>query len=161
MDTLKGPVLTMLCGIPTSGKSTYLANKPQWTSSNYVVLSTDSYIECVAKANNSTYNEMFDQLISKAQEQLNSDLREALKANKNIIWDQTNLTPKARRKKLTLIPAHYEKHAVWFDISTEEALKRNKCRLGKVIPARVIIQMAYSFTPPTLTESFTHVIKAN
>ena len=56
--------LLMLCGIPTSGKSTYvqkLKTLDDWKDA--VVLSTDNYIEEYAKGVGQTYNEVFDDVI--------------------------------------------------------------------------------------------------
>ncbi len=91
----------MLSGIPTSGKSTYvsrLLEKPEFN--NAVVLSTDNYIQKIADQENLTYDEVFDKTIKDANKQLNLDLSEAIKNNRSIIHDQTNLTIKSRAKKL-------------------------------------------------------------
>jgi predicted kinase len=117
----------MLSGIPTSGKSTYvsfLLQKPEFY--NAVVLSTDNYIEKVAKENNLSYNEVFENEIKSAIKQLNVDLSEALKNNRSIIHDQTNLTQKSRAKKIKKIPDHYKKICAYSVIDLEEAQKRNK-----------------------------------
>lgn len=153
--------LIMLCGIPTSGKSSYLLQGQQETPhfDGFIVLSTDAYIEREAQRMGSTYNELFDELVGPATEELNNNLRLALRDNLSIVWDQTNLTPKARKRKLAKIPPRYEKTAVWFDISLEEALRRNETRPGKYIPKDIIKRMHESFTPPTKSEGFDHIIK--
>ena len=156
------PQLVMLCGIPTSGKTTYLTKHLLETECfDYIVLSTDSYIERHAVEANTTYNEVFDALIGPAHKRMNFALEHAVSENRNIVWDQTNLTPKARKGKLALIPAHYRKVAVWFDLLLEDALIRNQNRPGKVIPGSVLKRMFYTFTPPTLNEGFDQIIKGN
>lgn len=148
----------MLCGVPTSGKSTYLANIPDIET--YVVLSTDAYIDDCAVRSGRGYSEVFEECIAEAQSHLNKELERAVRENLNIIWDQTNLTPKARKRKLSRIPARYEKIGVWFKISLEEALLRNQQRGGKVVPQRVIMQMMSVFVPPVISEGFANVAEA-
>lgn len=155
-------LLIMLSGLPTSGKSTFvskLLNDPAYKNS--VVLSTDSYIEQVAQRLNKTYNEVFDDTIDEATRQLELTLIEAKDRGKSLIWDQTNLTPKIRKKKLSKIPSSYGRIAIWFDITLEEVLKRNQQRPGKMIPENVMRRMSEQFVHPTLHEGFDVVIKEN
>lgn len=153
-------LLIMLCGLPTSGKSTFvskLLEEPAYKNS--VVLSTDSYIEQVAQKLNKTYNDVFDDSIGEATRQLELNLIEAKDRGKNIIWDQTNLTPKTRKKKLSKIPSSYARIAIWFDIALEDALKRNQQRPGKMIPENVLSLMSEQFVPPSCDDGFDVVIK--
>lgn len=148
----------MLCGIPTSGKSTYvesLLKIDYWLNS--VVLSTDYYIDYYAKKVGKTYNEVFDDYVSVATDSMNKCLRFAIENNKNIIWDQTNLSVKARRKKLSKLPPNYSLGAVYFEISLEEALERNKHREGKFIPESILKRMYHQFEKPTVSEGFDYV----
>lgn len=153
----------MLCGIPTSGKSTYVVKHLQETDKydEYSILSTDAYIEDHALKNNTTYNEVFESLVEQAKRRLNFDLEVAIRQNKGIVWDQTNLTVKTRKHKLSRIPAHYEKIAVWFDLDLDDAIYRNCKRSGKSVPRRVLFQMHEQFTPPTLAEGFDQIIQGN
>ncbi len=160
MTDIQVPQLVMLCGIPTSGKTTYLVKYLQETErcDDYAVLSTDSYIDNRALENNITYNEAFDQFIQQASKYMMVDLQIATKNNRNIVWDQTNLTAQSRKAKLAKIPAHYRKVAVWFDLSLEEAMIRNQQRAGKVIPGSVLKRMFHTFMPPTKVEGFDVII---
>jgi predicted kinase len=156
------PNLVMMCGIPASGKSTYIQQGLDYTdffNTGYTFLSTDNYIEEKAKKEGTTYNEIFDCTIKEATEEMNKLLEFAIQNNMSIVWDQTNLTPKVRQKKLKKIPEHYTKVAVYNNISLEEAMKRNRNRIGKVIPQRVLIQMHSVFVPPTEEEGFDKVIQ--
>ena len=155
-------LLIMLCGLPTSGKSTFvskLLNDPAYKNS--VVLSTDSYIEKVAQQMNSTYNDVFEDTIEEANRQLELTLIEAKDRGKSLIWDQTNLTPKTRKKKLSKIPSSYARIAIWFDITLDEALMRNQQRPGKMIPENVLKSMGEQFVSPSCDEGFDVVIKEN
>lgn len=158
----KTKTLIMLCGVPTCGKSTFASDGVRGIDgfSSFVILSTDNYIERKALKYGITYNEAFDKYSYDATKSLNEFLRFAVSFDKNIVWDQTNLTPKVRKKKLDKIPEHYAKIAVWFDVSLEEAMIRNQKRPGKVIPGHVLKSMYQSFVPPSLDEGFDNIIKA-
>jgi tRNA uridine 5-carbamoylmethylation protein Kti12 len=147
-----------LCGIPTSGKTTFiktLLSQPYW--SNAVILSTDNYIEAQAKRLGMTYNEVFQDCIDEATRQLEIAFIEAKDKGKDIIFDQTNLTIKSRRKKLSKLPSFYRRGVVYFEVSLEEALKRNKTREGKFIPESILKRMYHQFEVPTISEGFDYV----
>jgi predicted kinase len=146
--------LVMLCGIPTSGKSTYVKKVKEHCLSDYVVLSTDNYIEEQAKRLGKTYNDVFSDVISDATRELELQLIMAKDKGKNIIWDQTNLSVKSRKNKLSKIPSSYRRIAVYFQVSLGEALERNKHREGKFIPESVLKSMHQQFQIPTLDEGF-------
>jgi len=155
------PRLIMLCGVPTSGKSSYVRQGIDETPyfDHAIVLSTDDYIEREAKNKGLSYNEAFDEFIGPATEHMYNKLEDALRDELDIIWDQTNLTPKTRKRKLAKIHPKYEKTAVWFDISLEEAIYRNSKRGTKFVPRRVLYQMHEQFVPPSKAEGFEHIIK--
>jgi tRNA uridine 5-carbamoylmethylation protein Kti12 len=152
----------MLCGIPTSGKSTFvtsLLSEPYWE--NVIVLSTDNYIQQVADEHGKTYNDVFQETIAEATENLRRQMRIAIKEGRDIILDQTNLTRRARKNKISKIPDTYHKRVVYFEISLEEALERNNHRKGKFIPVGVLKQMYYSFEIPNNTENFETIERGN
>lgn len=156
------PELVMLCGIPCSGKSTYvneLRDYEYWK--NAVVLSTDNYIEEQAKRLGMTYNEVFQDCIDEATRQLEMSFARAKDEGKKIIWDQTNLSIKTRKKKLIKVPSIYKRTVVWFRVDLEEALKRNETREGKFIPESILKRMYYQFEVPTLEEGFDFVSCGN
>lgn len=155
------PELVMLCGIPTSGKSTYvekLKKLDYWENS--VVLSTDNYIEKQAQRMGMTYNQIFDDVIDDATRELELQFNMAKDKGKDIIWDQTNLSVKTRRKKLSKLPSYYRRSAVYFEVSLEEALERNKHREGKFIPESILKRMWHQFEIPICNEGFDYVEKA-
>lgn len=152
----------MLVGIPTSGKSTYvekLKKLDYWKDA--IVLSTDNYIESQAKRLEKTYNEVFQDCIDEATRQLEIAFIEAKDKGKNIIFDQTNLTVKSRRKKLSKLPSYYARGVIYFPISLEEALKRNENREGKYIPKSVLKRMYHTLEVPTLSEEFDYIEYGN
>ena len=156
------PEIVMLCGIPCSGKSTYvnkLLTYEYWENS--IILSTDNYIEEQAKRLGMTYNEVFQDCIDEATRQLEMSFVRAKEEGKRIIWDQTNLSIKTRKKKLTKVPSIYKRTVVWFQVDLEEALKRNGTREGKFIPESILKRMYHQFEVPTLEEGFDFVSCVN
>jgi predicted kinase len=154
------PECVMLCGIPTSGKSTYvnkLKKLDYWKDA--VVLSTDNYIEKQAQRCGLTYNQIFDDVIDNATRELELELNMAKDKGKNIIWDQTNLSVKTRRKKLAKLPSFYARGVIYFTVSLEDALERNKHREGKFIPESILKRMWHQFEIPTRNEDFDYVEK--
>ena len=152
----------MLCGIPCSGKSTYvnkLKKLDYWKDA--VVLSTDNYIEKQAQRCGMTYNQIFDDVIDNATRELELEFNMAKDKGKNIIWDQTNLSVKTRRKKLSKLPSFYHRGVIYFTVSLEEALERNENREGKYIPKSVLKRMWHQFEIPTLEEDFDYVEKVD
>lgn len=150
----------MLCGIPTSGKSTYVQRLKKidyWK--NAVVLSTDDYIEKQAQRLGLTYNEIFDDVIKDATRELELQFNMAKDKGRDIIWDQTNLSVNTRKKKLSKLPSQYHRGVVYFEISLEKALERNKHREGKFIPESILKRMYHQFEIPTIQEGFDYVEK--
>ena len=148
----------MLCGIPTSGKSTCvdkLLAMDYWKNS--VVLSTDYFIEFYAKEQGKTYNEVFDEYIKEATQMMDNLLKFAIDNGKDIIWDQTNLTAGTRKKKLRRLPPAYHRGVIYFEVSLEEALERNNHREGKFIPESILKRMWHQFEIPTTSEGFEYV----
>jgi predicted kinase len=118
------------------------------------VLSTDNYIQHIAEKQGKTYNDVFQDTIKEASENLRRQMRTAIKNGRDIILDQTNLTRKSRKNKISKLPNTYRKKVVYFEISLEKALERNKNREGKFIPERVLKQMYHSYEIPNNTEDF-------
>ena len=154
------PECVFLCGIPCSGKSTFvneLKKIPYWE--NAAVLSTDAYIEKQAQRCGLTYNQIFDDVIDDATREFELELNMAKDRGENIIYDQTNLTIKTRKKKLSKLPSIYARGVIYFDITLEEALRRNENREGKYIPKSVLKRMYHQLEVPTLEEGWDYVEK--
>ena len=151
------PMFVMLCGMPASGKSTFrefFDNDPNW-----VVLSTDDYIDNVASAKGVTYNDVFKSEFKNAEDWMYDRFEDAIKLEKHIVIDQTNLNKKSRSNKLKLVPNNYFKKAVWFDIpQSNEWEKRLNNRIGKHIPKNILISMQNRIEFPCYSEGFDHIV---
>lgn len=131
-----------LVGLPASGKSTFAQ-----TVENCVVVSSD---------------EIREQLFGSAECQNNPKLvfdtarkriAEALRNNKNVVFDATNINHRAR--KLALNFEAYQV-AVFFTTSVEECKKRNAQR-ERQVPESVIDRMADKLIAPTIGEGFDEI----
>lgn len=82
--------LYLMCGIPGSGKSTFLKNKIR--NNNSVIISRDAIRFSIVKPNEEYFSHE-DEVLEIFWNQIN----EALAANKTVYVDQTSLTPRARK----------------------------------------------------------------
>jgi predicted kinase len=147
----------MLVGLPASGKSTYVAEfltyNPDW-----VHISTDLWIEEMCTEKGLTYSEGFAKFAGPAEKKMYASLVQAIKDGRNIIWDQTNLTITARKKKLTRLPITYEKKCIYFVLpDKKEWEKRLASRPGKVIDQKILHGMRKMFQMPSMAEGFLSV----
>ena len=148
----------MLIGVPGSGKSTWIS-KQNFDMSNTVVLSTDNIIEREAAKMGLTYSQAFGK-VKNANGEMIRDLKAAIKAGKNIVWDQTNLTEKNRKGKLSQLTDDYIKHAVFFPTPDEDELKKRlNSRPGKFIPPNIMTAMKSQLEEPSVNEGFEVVIR--
>jgi predicted kinase len=145
------PKFYMLIGVPASGKST-------WRKANAghaEIISTDDIIEHRAASQGLTYNDVFKDSIKEATELVNRHAYKAFRMNKDVIWDQTNLTAKSRKPKLAYVPDNWEKIAVVF-LTPEDAEWRRRLasRPGKSIPQHILMGMASTMQFPDPEEGF-------
>ena len=140
------PKLYMMIGVPGSGKSTWISN--QTWANDCVLVSTDKLIELEAARQGKTYNDVFKDYIGEATRIMNEDIRAAVDAGKDIIWDQTNTSRKSRKAKLAQVSG-YHKVAVVFAIPDSDEWKRRiNSRPGKMIPDAVLKAMADGLQVP-------------
>lgn len=144
-------VLVVLVGLPGAGKSTF---RDLMALDGYVVVSSDDYIESAAVKIGSTYNDVFSDVASLANQLMRADFQRYIKAGKDIIWDQTNLSVKKRKGILAQVPSDYMTVAVYFEIDEELRQQRIANRPGKVIPKHVDDSMLSSYVRPAREEGF-------
>jgi len=155
------PTLFVMVGMPGVGKSTYIRRLVEGFDA--FVYSTDDYIEMKAAEACKTYTAFWSsEAVDEAVKWMDAEFVRAFKEGRNIIWDQTNLSPKKRRGILSRIPKGYEKVCVVFlppetEAERAEHKRRLDSRDGKFIPASVLESMAKSYVKPTLEEGFDRV----
>lgn len=154
-------LFVMLTGVPCSGKSFFIKNSINSFFPNYTftVISTDNIIEERAASQGKTYSDVFQAEIKSATAEMHARLTVAIKSGENIIWDQTNLTKKVRKSKISSIPDEYRKISVFFMTPAIDELNvRLASRPGKTIPANIVFGMISQLEQPTIEEGFSEII---
>jgi predicted kinase len=161
------PALYVLVGLPGSGKST-------WTKSfigtkllhsqgrQIVVISTDDILERIAEEKGITYGQAHFAHAGEADKQMKAMAKAAFACKVDIIWDQTNLGEKKRKKILNQTPKEYEKVAVVFEVNEQELtnrLNRRAAETGKHIPSKVVEDMRKMYVKPTKAEGFDDIFE--
>jgi predicted kinase len=155
---------SMLVGLPASGKSTFRSSS-WWSEPGTdapVVVSSDDYIEAIARDEGSTYDAVWSHRTAKlAQRWCEDTAAFAFIDGLDVVWDQTNLTVKSRASKLRMVPEGYKKAAYVFDVPDAH---EHACRLerpGKTIPIGVLASMTMTFVTPSYDEGFDEVWKVS
>ena len=148
--------LYLMCGIPGSGKSTFLKNKIR--NNNSVIISRDAIRFSIVKPNEEYFSHE-DEVLEIFWNQIN----EALAANKTVYVDQTSLTPRARKQLLQHVTGYEHANLIWIDEDIKTCLERNEMRRGTraYVPRNVIRRMHYQFVEPSLDEGFTCIFRYN
>lgn len=149
------PTVYMLVGVPGAGKTTWLNNKE--ISIEDSIVGSDYIIQEVADYFGISYTDAFPDLINFATNMMYKEIDLATKNGYNIYWDQTNTTRKAREFKLTKIPIHYQKVAVYFP-TPDNLEERLASRPGKTIPYHVVQSMVENLEMPMIEEGFDDII---
>lgn len=145
------PTLTVLIGLPGSGKSTYIsrnARDPMGTRSDppHIVSLYDLVMEW-ADHNGMTYDDAFPKV---NMEELKRELRDrrdaAYREGRDVIIDMPNMSD-ASRRNIGNVPKHYLRKAVVFVIPPDLLASRLESRSlqGKTIPPHVIETMRANF----------------
>ena len=155
----KQPFVMVLIGPPLSGKDTFIRNN--LTQYNPIIISRDDIVMSLSKTKD--YNKAFDEVNQGAvNRQLEQDMINAGKSDRNVIINMTNMTTKRRKGSLSHFNSNFYKIAVMFPILTdEEFTKRNEIRAreeNKYIGMHIIKQMINSYTPIDKSEGFDRVI---
>jgi predicted kinase len=145
----------VLVGVPGAGKSTWVAN--QLWAKDCVYVSSDQLIEEEAARQDKTYNDIFKGYVNTAVFLMLEQVVAAREAGKDIIWDQTSVSVKSRKKKFSMLP-DYEHIAVVFDTPpASELMRRLASRPGKDIPWEIVSSMINNFEMPSEEEGFKEV----
>ncbi len=159
-----GKTLTILIGLPNSGKSTLRAEM-QKRDKHLFVVSRDDMLEDFYQRKTgeiSNYNTMYrflheDETLLKEFNKEYEDLLNSISKNKSdILIDMTQLSLSSRRKMLNHFPK-FHKRAIVLMTDNDELFIRNDKRYeetGKFISRTVIENMMTSFVFPVLEEGF-------
>lgn len=148
-----------MVGLPGSGKSTIASQLVGSALPGTIAyLSTDAYIETVARFKRLTYREVFAETIDEAITATNEQLQEAIANRLDLVIDNTHLSIKSRARKLAMIPPCYQKVAIIVHRpESAEWNRRLSSRPGKTIPEGVIHDMVASYECPTIAEGFNQI----
>lgn len=153
--------LTILCGLPASGKSSYVESLPD----DVIVISRDNLLEKVAAHRGITYDEAFHLQMNDAtvkqeiDQELNKTIQHAKSTISNVVIDMTNLSKKSRRRWIGQFGKHYRKECILFLTGISEITNRNEIRstTGKSIPDNVYLHMMKSFNLPMYSEGLDRI----
>jgi len=151
---MKKQTMTLLVGLPCSGKSTW----SKINATTETIISFDNYLVQEIDPN---YNRAWDkyQALNESKKteiflKINASFEKAIALNENIIVDFTSLTVMDRKKWLDMTPSSYEKRAIIFNTSFDIILVRNNKRKNKTIPKIVLEDMKKRYQKPSLEERF-------
>lgn len=162
-----GKSLTVLVGLPNSGKSTLRAEM-QKLNKHLFVVSRDDMLEDFYQRKTGEikdYNTMYrflheDAVLLKEFEKEFEDLLNSIAKNKSdILIDMTQLSLSSRRKMLNHFPKFHKKAIVVMtdDDTLQERNDKRYEETGKFISKTVIENMRTSFTFPVLEEGFDEI----
>ncbi len=154
--------LIVMVGLPGSGKDTWITNFLKTErGENFKVVGTDLVLEEIAAEKGLTYGDVFNDHIKEAEKIMNQRVQEYSKAGVDVIWNQTNLSAKKRKKILHIFNKYQNKFAVSIVIDKSVHLQRleeRSKRENKTIPVNVILDMMDSRTEPSLDEGFNSIM---
>ena len=144
--------IIMMIGAPASGKTT--AAQKIAAKNNALILSTDKIrAELYGAENIQGYWPNIEALLYKR-------IKNAIKANKNIILDSTYFKKEYRAKIIKNFAKYSELSAYYFNYPFSVIYKRNKKR-ARVVPFEVLAAMYKELktAPPLLSEGFKSIKK--
>ncbi len=149
----KPPNITLMVGLPGSGKSTAVRHiMSNLKGGDYVVQSPNEEVLAMGEAEGLNYTESVRKYgFEKAENIFMDQLKEALAAGKNIIVDRTNLTMGISDLLLRNVPEEYPKTAVICEIESDELqrwLGDRARETGKIIPEKTLTKMIAAYQPP-------------
>lgn len=154
IDNISDPWILLLMGLPASGKTTIVKEIFGEDYYNEHVVSTDKFIEDKAEKLSLVYSDVFEDYISQASKEMYSKRQQLLNEGKNIIWDQTNLG-RRKRKKAFRVNDNYKKILLFVDIDEKNREQQSRVRYdktSKLIPYHIIEEMKNNLVKPTEEE---------
>ena len=130
--------LFMLCGPPGCGKSTKAKElKAKYPDAIYI--SSDEFVERYARWCGISYNDAFFKAVKRASKRVTKLIK--LAKEKDVIWDQTNLTQAERRARQLNFPNHNYVLHYCPQLNLSYLLDKNKTRDRGAMRREVIIKM--------------------
>lgn len=146
--------LYLMCGIPGSGKSTWLKNHLKPEVKNHIV-SRDEIRFSLLKDGEDYFSKE-----EEVYKQFWHDISSYLNEGYNVFADQTSLTPKSRKYLIDHVSGYDNINAIWMNTPTEVALARNENRKGRAhVPKTAIINMSKRFTIPSFEEGYNMIVE--
>lgn len=168
MDNGGRPLLTLLCGVPASGKTRWVRDRLSFAHGSsvwvvtpgFVLISSDDRIEALAVAEGVTYQDAYLRHAKAVLSDIFADAAKAMDNGLSVVWDQTNLTVAARAERLALAPRNFERQAIAFEIDPvlqASRLADREARTGKGIPDQVLAKQRSDYVRPSYSEGFDRV----
>ena len=156
--TGKIPELTMLIGIPASGKST---TAKRLAEEGHIILSSDEIrVELFGSEGFPDGEKEREKLQRAVYSEIRKRARYHLENGRSVVIDATNLNRKKRIKLLSYfneVPCH--KKAMLFITSPEVCKERNKmCPIGKQVPSEDMDRLLRGFEVPVMGEGWDEII---
>lgn len=148
----KSKILTIMCGAPGSGKSTWLRSNAN--NANSIVISRDQIrFEMVPEDEPyfSKEEDVFKTFIRQIQNAIDDETGPV-----HIYVDATHMTEAGRRKVLDRLKLdNVQLEAMVFRCSLDETLRRNALREGRaLVPESAVINMYNSYEDPAEDEKY-------
>lgn len=156
---MKQKCLWLTCGIPGSGKSTWVKNKLMRDGGIWI--SRDE-IRFNLLQEGEDYFAHEDQVIKLFHRNINAALKNDTIGD--VFADATHLSSKARTEVLRALSldSDIEVNCIFFDVPVDVAIKRNEQREGLArVPRSVIRRMNIQKSIPTIEEGFNKIITIN
>jgi predicted kinase len=143
--------LYMMCGVPGSGKSTWVKNHIPKTAAH---ISRDTIRFSKLKVNDDYFSketEVFDEFCSQ--------IKKSLEKGIDVYADATHLNASSRAKVLNKVKDFAKSiEAICIEEPVEICLERNRLRAGLAyVPPSVIRRMFYQYTRPEHSEGFSNI----
>lgn len=143
--------LYVLAGPPGSGKST----KARQLRKDYpeaIYISSDEFIERVARRYGVSYNDIFFKVIKRATKRVSKLIKKAQEQKLPVIWDMCNLTQAERFVRRSNFPG-YHCTLGYTDVDWDTLVERNNSReRGKLNVDRVLRPKWLSYELPSEAE---------
>ncbi|MGQ9369207.1 AAA family ATPase [Azospirillum sp. ST 5-10] len=145
------PTLYLLMGPPGSGKTTWRRALLARRAPPAVAVSRDDVVEEIAAARGIGYREAWAGFAKAIDREYRRRLGEAFAHGVDVVADATNMTPKARRRVLSRVPAGWERVGVVFETPDAELHRRLAARAaagGAAVPPWQVARMRADWVPP-------------